>query len=80
MHMTFRKDFPNLLKLARSQAGLSQVALAGKCSITQDWISHFECGRRLPNLETFFTLVRALGVSADWFITKTPKTQPTKGK
>lgn len=56
-----RKQFGETLREIRLQEGLTQADLAEACELSPMHISHFECGRRLPNLENFATLMRALG-------------------
>jgi transcriptional regulator with XRE-family HTH domain len=64
----FRKRFAANLKLARSKRSITQEQLAAKTNLRQDWISHFENGRRLPSLEVFARLSKALAVTADSLI------------
>jgi transcriptional regulator with XRE-family HTH domain len=52
----FKKWFPKQLKECREFAGLTQGEVAKDCGLTQDWISHFEGGRRLPNAVALFRL------------------------
>jgi transcriptional regulator with XRE-family HTH domain len=52
---------PNLLRV-RLERGYSQGRLARECGLGQAQISLFEAGRRLPSLDQFVRLARALGV------------------
>jgi len=61
-------DLPELRKLGtnlllmRLEQGLSQDRLARECTLTQSQVSLFEAGRRLPSLDQFVRLARALDV------------------
>ncbi len=61
-------DLPELrnlganLLLTRLERGFSQTRLAGECKLSQAQISLFEAGRRLPSLDQFMRLARALDV------------------
>lgn len=59
------KNFPSRLRSARIAAGRSQTALANELGWPPSAISHYEAGRRLPDLAHFRALAIALGVSAD---------------
>ena len=50
-----------LLRQARRDAGLSQVALAARAGVTQSVISAYESGHRQPSLPTLSALVEAAG-------------------
>ena len=50
-----------LLRQARRDAGLSQVALAARAGVTQSVISAYESGHRQPSLPTLAALVEAAG-------------------
>jgi uncharacterized protein len=50
-----------LLRQARKQAGLSQVDLAGRASVTQSVISAYESGQRQPSIPALARLVDAAG-------------------
>ena len=63
-----RLDLPELSTLgrnllsARVERGYSQGRLARECRLTQAQVSLFETGRRLPSLDQFVRLARALDV------------------
>lgn len=59
------KNFPSRLRSARLAAGKSQTALANELGWPPSALSHYEGGRRLPDLEHLRALAVALGVSAD---------------
>lgn len=52
----------NLIKLARSNAGLSQRELATRAGTSQATLSAYEAGRKSPTLETLARVVRAAGL------------------
>lgn len=56
---------PETLFALRLRAGLTQSQLAERCGLTMHWISHFECGRRTPNVANLIRLADALGVTTD---------------
>ena len=51
----------NLRKL-RGEAGLTQAALAEKCTLSAYYITEIETGRRFPSLETLQKLCDVLAV------------------
>lgn len=63
--MKLIKSFPEKLYKARTDRRMTQAQLANMTGLTQDWISHFEHGRRLPNLEIFRAICLGLKISAD---------------
>lgn len=63
-----RSIFPARLREARELRGMSQTDLARETSLTPDWISHFEGGRRAPSLFILWALCEALRVPADFLI------------
>lgn len=60
-----KQTFAKRLKNIRELSGLTQAELADKAKVPVTSISHFESGRREPNLENLIKLVKALGISAD---------------
>ena len=56
------RDLGANLRLARLERGFSQDGLARECKLTQAQVSLFEAGRRLPSLDQFVRLARALDV------------------
>lgn len=65
----FTKRFASRLKSTREQwAMMTQSELAEKSGISAMHISHFECGRRLPSLQNYAALVRALETNAAYLI------------
>lgn len=61
-----KKEFGLRLKECRVEhAGMTQEELAKASGISAMHISHFECGRRTPNLENFAKLVVALETNCE---------------
>jgi transcriptional regulator with XRE-family HTH domain len=56
----FRRVFPKALRAARQEYELSQTDLAKLTDMSQDWISHFEGGRRVPGAYALIRLQLAL--------------------
>ncbi len=61
--------FPERLKLARKEAGLTLTALSGLTGIDTSQLSRFERGERLDGIQlmTVVRLARALGRPTGWF-------------
>ncbi len=61
--------FPEKLKLARKEAGLTLTALSEKTGIDTSQLSRFERGERLDGIQmaTVIRLARALGRPTGWF-------------
>lgn len=60
-----KSPFGKRLSSIRELSGLTQAELAEKARLDPSCVSHFESGRREPNLENLTKIVKALGVSAD---------------
>lgn len=52
----------DLLIMARRRAGLTQTELAGRLSVPQSTITRWECGARVPSLETVLRVVEVCGL------------------
>ena len=52
----------NLVREARSRAGLTQVALAKRANVAQSTIARIESGTRIPSSDMVERLVRATGL------------------
>ena len=52
----------------RQQKGLRQEDLAEKAGLSVNYIGMIERGDKIPALDTFITIVNALGVSADMIL------------
>src|SRR6266436_3971397 len=59
--------FALILKKLRETKGLTQRALADRCSLPVDTIRGLEYGRRQPSWESVDKLADGLGISADVF-------------
>jgi DNA-binding XRE family transcriptional regulator len=59
------KDFSRRLKAIRKARSMSQSDLAKACGLEPSAVSHFETGRRAPNLTNLVKLADALKTSAD---------------
>jgi len=58
----------NRIKLARSDAGMTQKALAEKSNCEQSTVAHWESERNLPSTDKLKALADILGVSASWLL------------
>lgn len=65
MTATLRKAFGRRLVTIRQRQDISQSDLANSCKLQPSAVSHFESGRRLPNLANLVKLADALQVSTD---------------
>jgi transcriptional regulator with XRE-family HTH domain len=63
--------FGQVLRDARTQAGVSQEALALSCEIDRTYISLLERGLRQPTLSTLFSISDQLGVTAETLVAGT---------
>jgi transcriptional regulator with XRE-family HTH domain len=68
--VNINKVFSTNLSRVRNNLKWTQSDLAKRAGISQDWVSHFECGRRLPSLPVLLKLSNALGASLDTFFEK----------
>lgn len=66
--MNIKRAFPKNLLALRNQLGWTQTKLAKRAGISQDWLSHLECGRRMPSLAVLTRLVRALHTTSDYLL------------
>ena len=62
------ETFANRLCDARVRNGWTQVQVAEWSELTAAQLSHYEAGRREPNLKNLKLLCCALRVSADWLL------------
>lgn len=72
MKRKHRPDFAAALRQWRTGSGMTQEDLSKKTGINPMQISHFENGRRLPNLANFKRLCVALGTPADNLLSYLP--------
>jgi transcriptional regulator with XRE-family HTH domain len=68
-----RISFSAALKRRRTSANLSQADLAAGAGLEQSYISLLERGVRIPGLDAFLRLSRALGVSPTRFLSEIQK-------
>lgn len=61
-------SFPERLRAAREQRGLSQADLAQQAEFEPSAISHFESGRRAPSFDNLKRLAAALNVATDYLL------------
>lgn len=62
------RGFGERLKCVREMRRETQVTLAANASMTPMHLSHFECGRRLPNAANLRALSIALNTSLDYLL------------
>jgi len=63
-----QEKLQRLLKSAREDAGLTQVALAKELKRPQSYVSKFECGERRLDLVELREICEALGISLVDFV------------
>ena len=56
------------LKKARKKKAISQLKVAMDLSITREALSHYENGKRSPDVDMLVKLARYFGVSVDYII------------
>lgn len=61
-------DFAKRLERIRTDAGLSQTALADRIKVSQSAISQMESGERKPSFDMIRELARALGVKPSYLL------------
>ncbi len=64
MQSTFKKRLKEEIKLS----GMTTVELAKKVGVSQEMITQYYTTSKMPSLETFEKLCRALDVSADYLL------------
>lgn len=57
------------LKIIRKQKKLNQLKVAYDLSISREALSHYENGKRSPNIEMLVTMSKYFNVSIDFLIT-----------
>jgi transcriptional regulator with XRE-family HTH domain len=62
--MTLQQIFIDNLKKFRKKRGVSQMALAGMCDTSGNYISEIEMGRRIPSFEKIDKIAAALQISS----------------
>lgn len=66
--MDMRRLVGRNVRRLRSEADLTQEALAERSGLSQQYISDLECGRRNPTIVSLWELAQALGVTPDRLI------------
>lgn len=64
-----RRQLAVSLRVLRTNAGLTQKAVAGLLQISRSAYSYYELGTTTPNVSMLYQLSRFYGVSADVFFT-----------
>jgi Predicted transcriptional regulators len=62
-----------VLKEARSKAGLTQEQLAFKAGVDRTYLSELENDRKSPTLAMLFRIAETLGVSASALVARTER-------
>ena len=62
------ENFKHNLKVIRMRNTMSQAELAKRAKVEPSHISHYECGRRLPNVSNLLKLSKALNCTMDELI------------
>ena len=65
---TLERRLGKVLAAARTDAGLSQEAVAAKARLHPTYISQIERGLKSPTVRAFVSIARALGIPADELI------------
>ena len=75
------KAFGDTVRLLRTLLGINQADLARRMGVTTAAVSHLECGRRAPSLDTLYAVKIALGCGWDVLLDgpKKPTTWPRGG-
>ena len=69
------------IKLARTQAGLTQAELSEKIGISSKQLSRIETGDYIPSLPTFLKIINVLPLDIKEFgVESSPETNPLKDK
>ena len=63
-----KKDFGIRLRNLRNEANLTQEELAEKAEISSAYLGEVERGKKVIGVDKFIKIVKALGVSADYFL------------
>ncbi len=58
--MITRKEFGRRLKISRELEGYTQASVAERSGLDPTAINHFEKGRRMPSLGSFYKLAKVI--------------------
>lgn len=61
-------DFGSILRVLRTQAGLTQQQLASQIGVTKTVVSYYERHERTPSPEVLIKLTKVFHVSADYLL------------
>lgn len=64
----YREAFPQKIRKAREETGLTQREVAKAINLPQSTIAKYETGKLEPSLETLGQLADFYGVSVDWLL------------
>ena len=67
LHSQRYRAFLSRLRLARTEAGLTQAELGQAVGRSQTWVSKCELGERRVDVVELAELAEALGKSLEWF-------------
>lgn len=70
MDLKLEKVFGDVLRDARSKAGLSQEELAHSAGLDRTYISLLERGQRQPTLKTVFAIAKVLRVAPSTLVSR----------
>ena len=63
-----KKEFGRRLRNLRKEANLTQEELAEKADISPTFLGEVERGQKIMGLDKFISIVKALGISADYIL------------
>lgn len=69
MKLSLKQQIGNRIKLAREKAGMTQITLAEKISISKQIISDYEHANAFPSIKSATDICRTLSVSLNWLLT-----------
>jgi transcriptional regulator with XRE-family HTH domain len=73
IHTDDQQKLADMLKEARTAAGLTQAQLSEKIGVPQSFVSKYESGERRLDILELRTVCRALGVSLGAFVNRLDK-------
>lgn len=62
------KEIGRIIREERIHKNLTQAQLAGQIGVTQDSISLWEKGKRIPDTQYVIALCKVFGISADYLL------------
>lgn len=60
--------FAERLAKARKHAGIGKTELARKIGVKPPSVTNYECGKRMPSVETLSKIADVLDVTTDWLL------------